>query len=273
MSLAIPLMIAMYVVLYLLMICIHRPEISKVAGVEEYIGARRQELGGWSAGQRNALIAFLVAVTLWVLPGFLAVAFGVHSRAYEGYSVRLHEGTVAILAAAVLFFLPVNWKKRKFTLTWDQAVRIDWGTILLFGGGLALGGLMFKTGLAEVIGKSLMESTGASSLWGITAAAIAMGIIVSETTSNTASASMVIPVMIALAKAAGVSPIPPALGACFGASYGFMLPVSTPPNAIAYASGMVPITRMVKTGIVFDICGFFLILGALRVLCPVLGMM
>jgi sodium-dependent dicarboxylate transporter 2/3/5 len=130
---------------------------------------------------------------------------------------------------------------------------------------------MFKTGLAEVIGRSLMDLTGADTLWGITATAIGLGIVVSETTSNTASASMVIPVMIALSKAAGVSPIPPALGACLGASYGFMLPVSTPPNAIAYASGMVPITRMVKTGIVFDVLGFFLIIGGLRLLCPLLG--
>lgn len=272
MSIAVPMMIAMYAILYLLILRLNRPEVPQLAGIESYIGERQKDLGRWSAGQRNSLIAFLVAVTLWILPGFLAVAFGVHSKAFEGYSARFHEGTVAILAASILFFLPVNWKKREFTLNWDQAVRIDWGTILLFGGGLTLGGLMFKTGLAEVIGKSLMAFTGADTLWGITAAAIGLGIVVSETTSNTASASMVIPVMIALAKAAGVSPIPPALGACFGASYGFMLPVSTPPNAIAYSSGMVPITRMVKTGVVFDICGFFLILAGLRLLCPLLGM-
>jgi sodium-dependent dicarboxylate transporter 2/3/5 len=271
MSFAVPMMAAMYALLYLLMIRMHKPEMPRLAGIEGYISERRHELGRWSAGQRNALIAFLVAVTLWILPGVLAIACGVHSAAFEGYSVRLNEGIVAVLAAALLFFLPIDWKKRKFTLTWDQAVRIDWGTILLFGGGLALGGLMFKTGLAEVIGRSLMDLTGADTLWGITATAIGLGIVVSETTSNTASASMVIPVMIALSKAAGVSPIPPALGACLGASYGFMLPVSTPPNAIAYASGMVPITRMVKTGIVFDVLGFFLILGGLRLLCPLLG--
>jgi sodium-dependent dicarboxylate transporter 2/3/5 len=272
MSIAVPMMIAMYAILYLLILRLNRPEVPQLVGIESYIGERQKDLGRWSAGQRNSLIAFLVAVTLWILPGFLAVAFGVHSKAFEGYSARFHEGTVAILAASILFFLPVNWKKREFTLDWDRAVRIDWGTILLFGGGLALGGLMFKTGLAEVIGKGLMAWTGADTLWGITAAAIGLGIVVSETTSNTASASMVIPVMIALSQAAGVSPIPPALGACFGASYGFMLPVSTPPNAIAYSSGMVPIMRMVKTGIVFDICGFFLILGGLRLLCPLLGM-
>jgi len=122
-----------------------------------------------------------------------------------------------------------------------------------------------------VIGKGLTEVTGASSLWGITAIATFMAIVVSETTSNTASANMVIPIMIALANGAGVSPIPPALGACLGASFGFMLPVSTPPNAIVYGSGLVPILRMVRAGIVFDILGFLIILGGLMILCPLMG--
>jgi sodium-dependent dicarboxylate transporter 2/3/5 len=84
---------------------------------------------------------------------------------------------------------------------------------------------------------------------------------------------MVIPVAIALAQAAKVSPLPPALGACLGASFGFMLPVSTPPNAIAYGSGLVPIPRMIRAGVVFDAIGFVIILAGLRVLCPLLGLM
>jgi sodium-dependent dicarboxylate transporter 2/3/5 len=83
---------------------------------------------------------------------------------------------------------------------------------------------------------------------------------------------MVIPVAIAVAQAAGVNPVPPALGACFGASYGFMLPVSTPPNAIVYGSGLVPIPSMMRAGILFDAIGLFIVWGALRVLCPLLGL-
>ncbi|MDI6808815.1 MAG: anion permease [Candidatus Eisenbacteria bacterium] len=79
--------------------------------------------------------------------------------------------------------------------------------------------------------------------------------------------------MIAIAQAAWVSPLPPALGACLGASFGFMLPVSTPPNAIVYGSGLVPLPRMMRAGILFDIAGFFIIWTGLRVLCPLLGLM
>jgi len=82
---------------------------------------------------------------------------------------------------------------------------------------------------------------------------------------------MVIPIMIAIAKGADVSPIPPALGACLGASFGFMLPVSTPPNAIVYGSGVVPILKMLRAGIIFDIIGFIIIVAGLMILCPLMG--
>jgi sodium-dependent dicarboxylate transporter 2/3/5 len=118
----------------------------------------------------------------------------------------------------------------------------------------------------------LLGLSGATSVWGITLASIFIAILVSEATSNTASANMVVPVMIALSLAAGVNPLPPALGATLGASWGFMLPISTPPNAIAYGSGLVPITKMIKTGIVFDLLGGLLLWLGLRLLLPLVGL-
>ena len=87
----------------------------------------------------------------------------------------------------------------------------------------------------------------------------AVAIVMSETASNTASANMIVPVAIAVSQAAGVNPIEPALGATLGASMGFMMPISTPPNAIVYSSGHVPITQMMRHGIVLDIVGFIVI--------------
>jgi len=112
---------------------------------------------------------------------------------------------------------------------------------------------------------------GASSLWGLTGVAIGMAILMSEATSNTATANMIIPVVIAIAQTAHVNPIPPALGACIGASYGFMLPVSTPPNALVYGSGLVPLPRMIRAGVLFDLLGFAIIWAGLRILCPLMG--
>ena len=87
----------------------------------------------------------------------------------------------------------------------------------------------------------------------------AVAIVMSEAASNTASANMIVPIAIAVSQAAGVSPLEPALGATLGASMGFMMPISTPPNAIVYSSGHVPITAMMRHGIVLDIVGFVVI--------------
>jgi sodium-dependent dicarboxylate transporter 2/3/5 len=271
MSFAFPLVIVMFLVLSILLVWFHSKGTQNISGIKDYVSQMQRKVGPWQRGQWNTIIAFSTAVFLWILPSLLILVFGKEAPPSKWAAQRLDEGVVAILASSLLFVLPVHWKKGIFTLPLDQALKIDWGTILLFGGGLSLGKLMFSTGLADVLGKSLMTLTGLQGLWGLTACAIALAIVVSETTSNTASANMVIPVMIALAKEIGVNPIPPALGACLGASFGFMLPISTPPNAIVYGSGRVTLLSMLRAGICFDIIGFFLIWGGLRIIYPWLG--
>ncbi len=268
---SVPLLIAMYLLLFALLHGLHKPEIRCIEGCRDFVREEVRKLGPWTRGQRNVLVAFLVAVALWIVPGFLALA-GTDAPLVKGYGSRVPEAVAALIAAGLLFILPVDWKKREFTLTWKQAVQIDWGTLLLFGGGITLGEQMFQTGLAESLGHTLLGLSGASSLWGITLAAIGISILFSETTSNTASATMVVPVIISLAQAAGVNPVPPAIGATLGASWGFMLPVSTPPNAIVYGSGMIPITRMIRAGAVFDVAGGLVIWLGLRLLLPPIGL-
>lgn len=239
--------------------------------LRNYLEGERQALGPWTKGQRNTLMAFLVTVTLWIAPGILELTFGKEHPLTTFLSGHLPEGIVALFGASLLFLLPVNLKEGQFTLDWDEAAQIDWGTILLFGGGLSLGGLMFSKGVAEALSHAVTATLGVGSVWSLTAVAIALAILISETTSNTASANMVIPLVIALAQNAGINPIPPALGACLGSSYGFMLPVSTPPNAIVYGSRLVPIRAMIRAGSLFDLAGFGIIWIGLRVLCPLLG--
>lgn len=274
MTIGVPLCIVMYGVLFLLLYLLYRGKFkanNDPLQLSQYLQAERKSLGGWTRGQINTLIAFVVAVLLWITPGLFAIILGREHKYTRFADVSLPEGMVALIAASLLFILPTNRKQGKFTITWHDAVQIDWGTIILMGGGISLGGLMFSTGVAEALGKSVTSLMGVQSLWGLTAVAIALAIIMSEATSNSASANMIIPVVIALAKAAHVNPVPPALGACLGASYGFMLPVSTPPNAIVYGTGLVPIPRMIRAGIFFDMCGFVIIWSGLRLLCPFMG--
>jgi sodium-dependent dicarboxylate transporter 2/3/5 len=240
--------------------------------VRAYAAAQREELGPWSRAQANVALVFALACTLWMLPGAIAMVTAPDAPIPRFFETHLPESTVALTAAVLLFGLPTNLQRGEFTLTWREAVRIDWGTILLFGGGLALGRLLFETGLAEIVGRGIVGAVGADSVWALTAVAIVIGVILSEMSSNTASASAIVPLVIAVAQGAGVSPVPPVLGAALGASFGFMLPVSTPPNAIVYGSGLVPLREMVVSGIWLDLAGAILIWLGLRVLCPFFGL-
>jgi sodium-dependent dicarboxylate transporter 2/3/5 len=296
MALTIPLFLVMAVVLFILLYMLHPSDKKKDTTMPaqkpdaapstpnnsetrtanhllDYIQSERKKLGPWTWGQINTLIGFGIAVILWVTPGILQLPWFEVPWLASWMNIHLPESAVAMVAAIILFTLPVNLSKRLFTLTWQEAVKIDWGTILLFGGGLALGSLMFKTGVASHLGYGFANLLGVKTLWVLTAFSIAMAIVLSEAASNTASANMIIPVVIAIAQAANVSPLPPALGACLGASFGFMLPVSTPPNAIVYGSGLIPLQKMITTGILFDIAGFFIIWAGLYLLCPIVGLM
>ena len=122
-----------------------------------------------------------------------------------------------------------------------------------------MGELAFSTGLADSMGRGITTWLPAHSEVSLTVVFTAIAIVMSEAASNTASANMIVPVGIAVAQAAGVRPTEPALGATLGASMGFMMPISTPPNAIVYSSGYVPITSMMRHGIALDIAGFVVI--------------
>lgn len=222
----------------------------------------------WSSGERAVLAAFAIAITGWLLPSVLTLA-APGSAAAAWVDQHLTEEIVALLAGCSLFVLPGG--PARPALLWSEATRIEWGVILLFGGGILLGTLAKSTGVAEQWGMSLVEATGASSTWSITALVTATAIVLSEATSNTATATMLAPLSGAVAHAAGAEPIPAILGATMGASFGFMMPISTAPNAIAYASGRVTIGQMIRTGIIFDCIGFVLIVATLRVLCPLVG--
>jgi solute carrier family 13 (sodium-dependent dicarboxylate transporter), member 2/3/5 len=266
MVVALPICLAMFVILAVILLLLNRPETKHVAGIQDYVHQQRAKLGPLSTAERNTLIAFTVAVVLWILPGMVGLIAGTESAAYETVTDRLDEGVIAVLAASLLFFLPLDWKRREFTLNWSDAAGIDWGTILLFGAGIVFGALLRETGLAEAIGTSTAETFGISSFVPITIFAIVIAILISETTSNTASASIVVPIVLPVAIAAGINPLIPGMAAIFGASFGFMLPVSTPQNAIVYGSGFVPITRMVRSGVVFDFLGALVILVGIPVM-------
>ena len=235
-------------------------------GSADLVREELRKLGPITRGQRNVVFAFLTTVVLWLLPGLFAITGQGNSAAARSYAALVPESIAAMAGAILLFLLPVHWAARRFTLSWEEASRIDWGIVLLFGGGLSMGALADSTGLATALGHSLAGWMHEPSPLLLTAVFTGAAIIVSESASNTASATIIVPIAIAVAKAAGVSPLEPALGATLGASMGFMMPISTPPNAIVYSSGHVPITQMMRYGIMLDVLGYFAILALVMTL-------
>jgi sodium-dependent dicarboxylate transporter 2/3/5 len=239
-------------------------------GSSTLVASELRKLGRVSRAERNVLAAFGLTVILWITPGLLTAA-GLDTTSFgRRYERMMPEGVAAMIGAFTLFVLPVEWRSRRFTLTWEQAVRIDWGIVFLYGGGLSIGALAFSTGLATAMGHAVTDWLPTHSTLTLTVIFTGVAIVLSEATSNTASANMVVPIAIAVAQAAGVRPIEPALGATFGASMGFMMPISTAPNAIVYSSGYVPITAMMRYGIALDLVAFVLIVLMVTLGAPVL---
>jgi sodium-dependent dicarboxylate transporter 2/3/5 len=217
----------------------------------------------WSLAERTLLPVFVVVVLLWITPGILAATPLAGEAWVKLWQARLPESAVPLLGALVLFALPAARPVRGVPtpriLELGALRHLDWSTLLLFGGGLSLGGLMFETGLARWIGEALFRGMPIHGTFGVVLAATLMGVLVSETTSNTASAALVVPVVLALAQAAGVDPLKPALAATAACSFGFMLPVSTPPNALVYGTGRIRMGEMIANGVLLDLIGVGLV--------------
>ena len=219
-----------------------------------------------SRGERITLYSFILAIVGWSFPGFVkfldmpGVAF---------FAERLHPGAVALLAALPLFI--TRDERDEPVLPWREATKIDWGVIMLFGGGLCLGEAMMATGLAELLGALLIDGVGIESALGLIVASVVVSLFLTEICSNTATANMLIPIILAAALSIGVNPILPVVGIALAASCSFMLPIATGPNAIAYGSGYVRAKTMLKRGFVLNFFAIVVILLVLLVLGTLYG--
>ncbi|MEL7446577.1 MAG: SLC13 family permease [Pseudomonadota bacterium] len=166
------------------------------------------------------------------------------------------NGTIAVIASFALFLLPDGTGRP--LLIWKEADRAPWGVIMMFGGGLALAAGMQASGLADWLGNALLPLKDLP-LIVIAIAVVAMIVVITEFASNVATASGIIPVVAALVVALGADPILLAMPAALAASWGFMLPAGTGPNAIAWSTGRIKIERMVGAGLVLDVIGVFAI--------------
>lgn len=254
-------MVAYFAVAYFVLWKMFPADVKHIDGASAFIQQHAKALGPWTRAQKNTLIAFVVAVVLWVTPGVLSIIFGESSEVVKAYNKYIPEEIAAMIGGLLLFFMPTNIKKGEMTMSWKDGVNgIEWGTLLLFGGGLAMGSLMYSTGLSGWVGDGLKHILGGQpNEWFFVGLFCVVALLLSELTSHTASTNLLAPIAIGTALSLGFSPIPVAVGIALASSLGFMMPVSTPPNAIVYASGYVPLTKMIRSGVIIDLIGIFLI--------------
>lgn len=237
----------------------------------DFIDAEINKLGRMSAGERRVLAIFLAAIFVWIFRVDLKLDFatipGWASRL--GLEDKVSDATVAMIAGTALFLIPVSlprlsfkglqWKGGgEFLLDWATAMKIPWGVLLLFGGGIAMSAGFKATGLSTWMGERL-ALLGALPTPVLIVCICLLVTFLSELTSNTATATILMPIIATMALALQLHPYFLMVPAVLAASSGFMLPVSTPPNAIVFASGYVTVPQMVRAGIWLNLIGVVLV--------------
>ncbi len=204
-------------------------------------------VGDWRTEERRMLLIFGLTVLAWIT----------RNEPFGGWSgwfglKGASDASVALIAVVVMFLIP-NGRGGKL-LDWDIAVKVPWGILILFAGGIAIAQAFAETGLSKAIGEQLTILSGLHPLIIIVFIAIAVTFL-TETTSNTATAVLLMPILAPAALAAGIDPALLMLPAAMSASYGFMMPVGTAPNAIVFGTGKVPMASMAREGFILNFIG------------------
>lgn len=227
-------------------------------GGRQEIKKQLQDLGPISYEEKAVFLVFLLTAFSWITRSFLL----------ERFIPKIDDTIIAIFFAVLLFILPSRISTVKL-MTWDDAVKLPWGIVLLFGGGMALA-LGFETsGLAVWIGKQ-MTSLESFSLLILLLILVTSVNFLTEITSNLATTAMLLPVLVSLAAALGLHPFYLLVGATLAASCAFMLPVATPPNAVVFGSGYLKIEDMVKKGFVMNLISIVIVTAFVYYLLPII---
>jgi sodium-dependent dicarboxylate transporter 2/3/5 len=257
MAIALPLVAVLLPLTWLLLTrVLYRIRLDRIEGGHQLIAEALHELGPLGRGERIVLVVFLLAAALWVTRPLLSGLELAGVRPLAG----LTDAGIAMIAAMLLFVAPAERAPLRFALDWETAIKLPWGILLLFGGGLSLAAAIQGNGVGEFLASLVAGLAGIPSI--LIVLTVVIGIVfLTELTSNTATAATLIPVLAALAPGLGLEPLPLIVPAALAASCAFMLPVATPPNAIVFGSGLVRIAEMSRAGFWLNWLAIVLITG------------
>ncbi len=236
--------------------------LTRIPGGRDLIRNELRRQGPITGPERAVLVIFALTAAAWITrPLFSGLTLADGSRPLAGLS----DAGIAIGAGVLLFALPVDLRRGVFLLSWKQAMRLPWGILILFGGGLSLASAVQATGVAAFIGHGV-GGVGPVPTWLLVLLVVTTIVFLTELTSNTATTATFLPVLGAVAVGLGISPLMLLVPAAMAASCAFMMPVATPPNAIVFASGEITIPQMCKAGLWLNLIGIALLMGLMYTL-------
>lgn len=260
MLLGIPLSLVLIVLCWYYLVRIAFPLQTEDTGGKKGIEQQLQALGPVQPEEKRMATVFILTAIAWISRSYLL----------NPLVPALDDSMIAMAAAVAIFVIPAPSKgNRQGLLTWEAAPKLPWGILLLFGGGLAIAAGFQQSGLASYIGTQLTQLQGLS-LLGIILAIVLLMNFLTEVTSNTATATMMLPILASLAVAIEVHPYGLMAAAGLASSCAFMLPVATPPNAVVFSSGYIRMQDMVKTGFWLNLVSILVISLFIYFLMPLL---
>jgi len=254
----------------LLVFVLRRPEIKELPGGPKLIKEERAKMGPWGKGEKAVGIIFLITALAWIFSGEKKIG----ETTIYGLSTIfpwIDDSTIAVFMAILLFCIPVSLEKNDFALTWDWAIKIPWGIVLLFGGGFSLAAAISSTGAGTWVGYLLAGMSNWPLLWLMFAVAVVVTAL-STVATNTAVAAVFMPILGTMAVATSFDPRFLMILGCLAAQCAYALPVSTTGNAICFGSGYIDMMDMVKVGIVCTIAAILIaVFGILIFMGPAFG--
>lgn len=225
----------------------------EIEGVKELIQKKWNELGKLSTAERSVLLVFSLTVFLWVFAQPLNGLMGTRA---------LNNTNIAMLGGVLMFVVPVNWKKGEFIIDWKSTQRLPWGILILFGGGLAMAKGLEVAGVIQAVGDYIAFNIELSPLM-LMLVLTAFALFATEVMSNVALVTVLLPVVIGIGQSTGIDPLLLSIPVTLAASCAFMMPISTPPNAVVYSSGYVTVREMMRAGFWLNLASIAIIVGVI----------
>lgn len=252
MMVGVPISMILLLITYLILTqVIHKNKLGKMSNAEALINREFEALGKWKTEEKIVAVVFGLTALMWIFKAPLNNIIGFP---------LLNDTVTAMIGGTFMFIIPLDLKGKNYILHWKATQRLPWGILLLFGGGMTLAKAMEHAGLVNIIADVIAQNQLSVLL--IFLILITTMLFMTELMSNVALATIFIPIVMAIATGGNINPLLLSIPVAMAASCAFMMPISTPPNAIVFSSGHIKITQMVKVGIWLNILSVIVLLGA-----------